>query len=40
MACITFYVTWKRDLLENVGKPNKKGLNMVVYVTLNRKTIR
>ena len=24
MACITFYVTWKRDFLENVAKTNKK----------------
>ena len=24
MACITFYVTWKRDFLQNVVKTNKK----------------
>ena len=24
MACITLYVTWKRDFLQNVGKTNKK----------------
>ena len=40
MACFTFYVTCKRDFLENVVKTKKKGLNRVVYVTLKRKTIR
>ena len=39
MACITFYVTWKRDFLQNVVKTNKKGLNRVVYLALRRKTI-
>ena len=40
MACITFYVTWKRGFLQNFVKTNKKGLKRVVYVTLKRKTKR
>ena len=24
MACITFYVTWKKDFIQNVVKTNKK----------------